>query len=331
MLTSLVRVVVAFAASFFAGMFIAPTVIKLTKKLKASQTVLGYVEQHSYKSGTPTMGGFIFILPVIAVSLIFAYGYFTLLASAVVFSYAVIGFLDDFIKVKFKQNLGLRTYQKLVAQLGIAVIISVACYNSRFIGSEIYVPFTNTVLDLKWWYIPFVVIAFVGLTNAVNLTDGLDGLASSVGLVCFITFGVILYVYYLELADYGKTQEAAEILNLTVFSTAFAGGLLAFLWFNSNPAKIMMGDMGSLSIGGAIAVVSVFSKNPLLSILVGITYLWSCISVVVQVIYFKLTKKRVFLMAPFHHHLEMKGVQEQKIVWWYVIFTIIFSAAALLA
>lgn len=330
-MNEITRIILAFVTAFLLAMLIAPTVIKITKKLKAGQVVLGYVEQHSHKSGTPTMGGFIFVLPVIITTLIFGYSKFTIVGCVAVLSYSVLGFLDDFIKVKYKQNLGLRAYQKLIGQFGIAVIVSYFCYKNQFIGSEIALPFTEKVLELKWWYLPFTIVAFIGLSNAVNLTDGLDGLASSVGVVYFAAFAVILFTLFEDLSYYGKTQEANEILNLTVFSACFVGGLLAFIWHNSNPASIMMGDMGSLAIGGGVAVVAVFSKNPFLSLLVGITYFGTCISVIVQVIYFKLTKKRVFLMAPYHHHLEKKGIAEQKIVWRYVIVSLISAGIALLA
>lgn len=330
-MSSQLRVALSALAAFFIAMLLAPAVIKLAKRLKAGQVVLGYVAQHSGKSGTPTIGGPIFVLPAAAVTLIFAYSRFSLIAVCVMLAYAVLGFLDDFIKIKFKQNLGLRAYQKLIGQLGIAAITTYFCYVNEYIGSSINLPFTDLVLNLKWWYLPFTAFVYIAVTNAVNLTDGLDGLASSVGLVYFVAFAAIVYAAYNQALAFGQTPYSDQLLSLTVFCAALVGALAAFMWHNSNPASIMMGDTGSLALGGAAASVAVFSKNPFLFVIIGIMYVVSCISVIVQVLSFKLTGKRVFKMSPYHHHLELSGVAEQKIVWRYAVITAVCAAIAFLA
>lgn len=321
----------AAAVTFAAAMLIAPFAIKMLKKLKAGQVILGYVEQHSAKSGTPTMGGIIFLIPVAAVSLGFGYGKLTLVAVLTTFGYALLGFLDDFIKIKTHANLGLKPYQKIIGQLGIAVIIGVFCYKNPVIGGVINLPFSNKTLDLKWWYVPFTVLIYVATTNSVNLTDGLDGLAGSVSSVYFICFLAVAFASSAALASQGKNSAAAELSGMAVFSASLVGGLAAFLWHNFNPAEVMMGDTGSLALGGAAATVAVFTKNPFLIVSAGIMFVVTCISVILQVLYFKLTKKRIFLMAPLHHHLEKKGLSEGKIVCRYTVITSLFSLLTLLA
>lgn len=320
---------VAAVCSFAFGMLLAPAVIKLTKKLKAGQVILGYVEQHKAKSGTPTMGGFIFILPMIAFSLIFGYSKTNAVVSATVAAYAVLGFLDDFIKIRYRQNQGLKAYQKLVGQLGIAVLVAVYAYKNPLLGQQITLPFSQNTLDLKGWYVPFVMLVLIASTNAVNLTDGLDGLAGSVGVVYFAAFSAICALLATSAANSGETLYGEELESLSVFCAATVGALCAFLWHNSNPAEIMMGDTGSLALGGAVGIVGIFTRSPFLVVIVGIMYTVGCISVIMQVIAFKLTGKRIFKMSPYHHHLEKSGVKEQKIVWWYVIVSLLFASVAI--
>lgn len=329
MLDSARKLTLAAWVAFAVGMILAPIVIKLASKLKAGQVVLGYVEQHKSKSGTPTMGGIIFILPIVLSTLLFGYSEINLVAVSTTVAYAILGFLDDFIKVRFKQNLGLRAYQKLIGQFGIAALVAIYAYKSPFVGSEIYLPLSDKTFDLKGWYVPFAMLVLIASTNAVNLTDGLDGLAGSVSVVYFAVFSVIILLLSSALDGYGRTIEAKELSTLTVFCGAAIGGVSAFLWRNANPAEIMMGDTGSLALGGAVAALGLFSKSPLLIPFAGIMYVVSCISVIMQVAAFKLTGKRIFKMSPFHHHLEKCGVKEQKIVWWYVIVTLIFGLAAI--
>ena len=331
-MNTLTKFLVAGVVGFFIAMFIAPIVIKVAKKLKAGQSILSYVNQHNDKEGTPTFGGFIFIIPTLATWAIFG-GYKSRLATVfvlILFAYGVIGFLDDFIKVKTMKNEGLKPYQKIIAQLAVAIIASYFSCKNEFVGESILLNFGNKEWFLGDFYIPFAVITFIAMSNAVNLTDGLDGLAGGTVSIYMTTFVVIMVTLFLEATSLGNTLYANEMSSLCISTTALIGGLLAFLWFNSSKASVFMGDTGSLALGGACASVALFTRNPLISALVGIMFVVSCISVIVQVASFKIRKKRVFLMAPFHHHLELKGINEEKIVAYYSIITALAGVVALI-
>lgn len=307
----------------------APFAVCLLRKLKAGQTVLGYVTQHEHKSGTPTMGGIIFLLPVLVFSLVEITA-FSLVAMSLTLGYAVLGFLDDFIKIHFARNLGLKPYQKIIGQLGLAAIAAYFCYASPYIGTEIFLPFTTATADLNWGIIPFVILVFVATTNSVNLTDGLDGLAGYTSFGYFLSFALILFFSFADALDSGNAAYAEQLGSLVGFCTAIMGGLAAYLIFNSNPAKVMMGDTGSLALGAAAACVAIFSGKELLLPIVGIMFVWSSISVIVQVLVFKTAKKRVFLMSPFHHHLEMKGWSEARVDTLYFVITLVAGAVSLI-
>lgn len=328
-----IKVFLSIIISFVIAMIIAPFVIKLMARLKANQPLLQYVELHKSKSGTPTMGGIIFILPAFVVTLIFArFEKLSLIAALTMAAYGLLGFLDDFIKVRLRQNLGLKAYQKIIGQAGIGIIVTLFCYYNRFIGSTINIPFTDIVIELGWWYIPFTFLIYIALTNAVNLTDGLDGLASSVSLVYIGAFIAIIFFALKDAEQSGSTLVAKEYSSLLYFAGSVFGGLLAFLWVNSYPASVFMGDTGSLALGGVCSTLAVFSKNPFIILILGIMYVVSCISVIIQVVYFKVSKgKRIFLMAPFHHHLQSKGISESKIVTFYTIITLIAALVSISA
>jgi len=326
----MIQALLAFLAVFAASFLLLPLVIKIAKKMKLRQTVLHYVEEHQKKSGTPTMGGVGFILPLILV-IFFSRGNRSLLwvAIAVTYAYMVVGFLDDFIKVYFRKNDGLKAWQKVIFQLVIAVAVAIFAYLNTAVGSDVYVFFGFRQWNLGIFAIPFYVLIFVAFTNSVNLTDGLDGLASSTTIVYTGFFAAILALSVgiganVFLAD-GQAicpVRADEIHNLIVFSLGLVGGLVAFMCFNGYPAKIFMGDTGSLGIGGALACLAIFSGRILIVPILGVMFMVSSVSVILQVLYFKKTKgKRIFLMAPYHHHLEKKGVHETKISLYYCIIT----------
>ncbi|MBE7074100.1 MAG: phospho-N-acetylmuramoyl-pentapeptide-transferase [Clostridiales bacterium] len=304
-----------FIVSFVVAVVIGFPVLKICKKFHLSQTILHYVDNHSGKAGTPTMGGWIFLIASLS-SLFFLsgevlQGCFVLLIS---FSYGFLGFLDDFIKIKYRQNEGLKPYQKIIGQVGIALIVAIYVY-LNFGGRLDLFGFS---INLEWWIIPFVVIFFVAVTNAVNLTDGLDGLAGGVSFVYFIIFGVLLAVI-------------GGFDNFAIISFAMAGAVLGFLLFNGFPAKIFMGDTGSLALGGVIASLASFSGLELIMPIIGVMFVLSVLSDVLQVGYFKLTKgKRIFKMAPLHHHFEKSGVHENKIVISYIVATLIAGLIVLL-
>jgi phospho-N-acetylmuramoyl-pentapeptide-transferase len=318
-LQSLITLIIAFLASAL----LTPLVIKVVSKYKARQTILHYVDNHLNKQGTPTMGGIAFIIAVI-IAMLFSKSYGTaLLSVAVMVAYGIVGGLDDFIKIRFKRNLGLKAYQKIIAQTLIALIIAVYIYRNHEIGSSILIPFTSIEINLGFFIIPFVIFIFLAVTNSVNLTDGLDGLASSVTLLFMFFICVIQLIYINHLNNEGISQQIIdENIGQVIFGFAVMGGVLGYLIFNSYPAKIFMGDTGSLALGGAVACVTVFLRIELLMPIIGIMFVLSSLSVIIQVAYFKITGgKRVFLMAPLHHHFERKGIHESKITVIYMIAT----------
>ncbi len=315
---------------FVFSVLISPLVIKFMRKLKANQAIYEYVDMHQKKSGTPTMGGLIFLIGTIASSFCVFDGSNKLANVSLVcfLSFAVIGFLDDFLKIHKRQNLGLKPYQKIIGQVAISVIIAVFAYNSPLIGSEIFIPFTSRTIDLGWFFIPFCIFIFLATTNAVNLTDGLDGLAGGVSFAFFVGFLGVSYVIFKAVPIF-DTVQLAEYNNLLILTGGVIGSLLAYLIANSHPATIFMGDTGSLALGGLIAILCIATKQVLLIPILGVLFVWSTISVIIQVLYYKASRKRVFLMAPFHHHLEKKGLKETKIVAIYTITTLILSVLSI--
>lgn len=311
--------IVAALTAFALSALLSAAALPVLKKLKAAQTVLGYVEKHAKKSGTPTMGGIAFVLATAIVVFVFCDSHVAKVAAGAMLGFGLIGFLDDAIKVLFRRNLGLKAYQKIVGQAGVTAIMVAYGYRQGG-GTVAHIPFAGMDVDLGVWYIPLAALAYLGTVNCVNLTDGLDGLAAGTGTVYFAVLGIVCTMTAIA----GDEQ-------LAMMSFALAGALTAFLWFNSNPAHMFMGDTGSLALGGAAASVSILSHNIFLIPLVGIMYVVSGISVIVQVVSFKLTGKRVFAMAPFHHHLEYRGVKESKIVAEYTIVTAVAGALGLLS
>ena len=288
----------------------------LLKRLKAGQYILGYVKEHKDKSGTPTMGGLAFIAAIITVALGFC-GFnnnVLNLTLVIVGGFTVVGFFDDFLKIYRKDNQGLKPYQKILFQTAIAVIAAIYCYVNGITRLEI--PFSGGVsLNIGWGIIPVVLFVFLATVNCVNLTDGLDGLAGGTSLAYFGFFGVVL---------------ALNLNSLSTLCFIAAGALAAFLLFNANRASIFMGDTGSLALGGLIACVSVFSSNALYIPVLGIMFVVSGLTVIIQVIYYKRTKRRVFLMAPLHHHFQMKGYTECKISYVYALITSLIGILCLI-
>ena len=318
------RIFSAILISFIISVVFAKPILFLLKKFKAKQTILHYVEAHKGKAGTPTMGGFLFILGIFVTTLFLTgkNNSLSLICLGVMLGYAVLGFLDDFIKIKYQQNEGLKPYQKIIGQVALATIIALFCYNSFYIGDSIVVPFINTELKLNIWVIPFIIFVFLAVTNSVNLTDGLDGLAGGVSLLYFVGFTFILSFYIIEQLNLGVGQALIEEYeNLQVLCGAGIGSLISYLIFNSHPASVFMGDTGSLALGGIICSMAVVTKLELFIPLLGLLFVVSALSVVMQVLYYKKTKKRIFKMAPLHHHFEKSGMNETKIVAIYMIVT----------
>ncbi len=293
-------------AAFFLSLVLCLLITPLLRRLKAGQYILGYVKEHKDKSGTPTMGGLAFVCAAVVVSLIFcgvnnSAVNLTLVITA---GFCLIGFIDDFLKIYRKDNLGLKPYQKIVFQCAIAAIAAVYCYLNDL--TSINIPFSSLSLDVSWGIIPIVIFIFLATVNCVNLTDGLDGLAGGTSLAYLFCMGALL---------------AAAGTGWFAVPFSMCGALAAFLIFNTNRASVFMGDTGSLALGSFISCVSVFSRNALYIPIIGIMFVVSGISVIAQVIYYKRTRRRIFLMAPIHHHFQMKGFAESKIAYAYFAVT----------
>lgn len=317
----LLSLTLGFSITFIIGLILYP----LLKRLKMGQPILSYVKEHSNKSGTPTMGGIMFITGMsVAYFIIMGFdSIYALITVAVTAAYGLIGFLDDFIKIKFHHNLGLRAYQKIIGQLLIAGTVAVFLYVSGL--TEIRIPFTGLVFDIGYWSIPLIIAVMLSCTNSVNLTDGLDGLSSSVSIVYLAAFLILIYTAALSFNSSGIAV-GGEFTSLSVLIAAAIGGITAFLAFNSYPAKLFMGDTGSMALGGLTAAVGVLTGYTLFIPIIGIMFVVSSLSVIIQVVSFKLRRKRVFLMAPFHHHLQQKGVSETRITVFYMLITAVVSA-----
>lgn len=326
----MIRYLLALAVAFAFAVALMPAVIAFAKKLKVRQTILSYVDNHASKSGTPTMGGVGFVAAAVAVTFAFLRGSSSLavMVAVLTLGFGLIGFIDDFIKVFFKQNKGLSPWQKIVFQFVVAIIMAFFVYFSPFVGDKLYVPFTLNEISLGWVTVPFYVFVFVAFTNAVNLTDGLDGLAGKTAVVYTIFFAAVIAVIVYRFGI--MPDSGAEYKNLIVFCFALIGALCGFLLFNSYPAAIFMGDTGALALGGALAGLAVVSKLVFIAPIIGLPYVVSCVSDVIQVAHYKRTKRRVFLMAPFHHHLERKGIHENKIVTGYTLVTLFTGVVTLL-
>lgn len=312
---------------FLLAVTVSPLFIKWLRRLKFGQNILIYVEKHKEKSGTPTMGGIIFLIVTLIGYLIF-WKENNILATVAMLSFlffGILGFLDDFIKIKFKQNEGLKPYQKIIGQFGIALIISLFVYFSNLVGSECYIPFTNKTINLGVWVIPFVIFVYIAIVNSVNLIDGLDGLCSGVSSVVIFVYAILLYLT----ANVLDGVYLNEINNLAIVSLGCVGAVMGFMVYNWYPAKVFMGDTGSLALGGLIASLTVFSKNYFLILVVGFMFVLTAVSVIIQVVSFKLTGKRVFKMSPIHHHFE-QGCHETKVSLIYILVTICLGVLTIL-
>ena len=328
------QLILSILFSFLICIVLGPLVIPLLHKLKFGQNVRDDgPKKHLAKAGTPTMGGVITIFAVSLVTLLMGKGSqeFSIVTVLVMVGYGLIGFLDDFIKVKMKRSLGLRAYQKIIGQFGLALVIAIWAYRNPMVGPVVNVPFLNIEWDLGWFYIPFAVFVIIAIVNSVNLTDGLDGLASGVMMIDAVIYGVICAILTAAAAEAGNVMLAANLNNEMIFAGALAGGCLGFLRFNAYPARVFMGDTGSLALGGALSMLAISTRSMLIVPIIGIMFMMSSISVILLVGSYKLrNKKRVFLMAPLHHHFELKGFPETKIVSMYMIITAVAGLVVLL-
>jgi phospho-N-acetylmuramoyl-pentapeptide-transferase len=307
-----------FGIALVLTVLLMPLFIPLLKRMKFGQSIREEGPQsHMKKTGTPTMGGLVFLIAIIVTTLVVAL-ITDLLTSEimilllVLFGFGLIGFLDDFIKVVLKRNLGLTSLQKLVAQIVIAVV-SFFLLNSIEFDTALAIPFTSASIELSGLYVLFLIFWLVGFSNAVNLTDGLDGLVAGTASIAFAAFGVLAIIH--------------EQMGVALFTFTVAGALIGFLVFNKYPAKVFMGDTGSLALGGALAVVSILLKQEFLLLIIGLVFVLETLSVILQVGSFKLRKKRIFKMSPIHHHFELSGWSEWKVV---TVFWLVGLVAAVI-
>jgi phospho-N-acetylmuramoyl-pentapeptide-transferase len=319
---TLAPIIMIVGIGFLLTVLLTPIFIPALQRMKFGQSIREEGPQsHMKKAGTPTMGGLVFIVSIVITTLGVALYLEMLTTQTIVLvlvfvGFGVIGFLDDFIKVVLKRNLGLTSLQKVIGQIIIAVASFFLLSQGPF-ETTISVPFTDWSVDLGIAYVAFMIFWLVGFSNAVNLTDGLDGLVSGTASIAFTTFGVLALVY--------------QQLDIAIFAFAVTGALLGFLIFNANPAKVFMGDTGSLALGGALAMVSILVKQELLLVIVGVIFVIETLSVIIQVISFKTTGKRVFKMSPIHHHFELSGWSEWKVVvvFWSTAFLAAFIVVML--
>jgi phospho-N-acetylmuramoyl-pentapeptide-transferase len=328
-----------FAATITAvviSLLLGPWLIKRLRQYKIGQNIReDGPKSHFQKAGTPTMGGMLILIAVFAATLLWAdftneHIWIMLISTA---GFGCIGFVDDYLKLIKKQSLGLRGKYKLTGQTIIAFGIGLYIYLNRdgaFMTTVTFPFFKNLNPDLGVWYIPFAMLVIVAMSNAVNLTDGLDGLATGPTIIASLAYAGLAYVAGNSvLAEYLNIPHVRGAGELTMFCGAILGAGLGFLWFNTFPAQVFMGDTGSLALGGGLGTLAILTKHEILLIVIGGLFVIEALSVVIQVISFKLTGKRVFRMAPIHHHFELKGWEEPKIIVRFWIISILLALASL--
>ena len=309
--------------AFLITVLISPIFIPFLKRLKFGQSIREEgPKSHQKKSGTPTMGGIIIILSIVVTALFVISRYignpFTIetnLVLLVLLGYGLIGFIDDFIIVVLKRNLGLTSKQKLIGQFAIAILFYLIL-RTQDISTALAIPGTSFELELGLFYPVLIVFMMVGTSNAVNLTDGLDGLVSGNAVIAFGAFGIL-------------AASVVPQFEVAIFALATVGALLGFLMFNAHPAKVFMGDTGSLALGGALAAIAIILQLEILLVIIGGVFVTETLSVMIQVVSFKTRGKRIFLMSPLHHHFELKGWSEWKVVMTFWLSGFVLAALGL--
>jgi phospho-N-acetylmuramoyl-pentapeptide-transferase len=331
------RTALASITALLISLLLGPWMIRKLREFQIGQVIRHEgPPSHERKAGTPTMGGLLILTAALTPTILWAdltnvYIWIAVLSTA---GFGLVGFLDDYLKIVRRSHHGLRPRDKMGGQILVAVAVGVALlvlaehglYSTRLI----FPFFKRLIPDLGWWYVPFGVVVLVGASNAVNLTDGLDGLAISCFTVAAAAFTALAYITgHRVFADYLLIVRFPPAGELTIFCGALVGASLGFLWYNSYPAEIFMGDVGSLGLGGALGTVAILIKQELLLVIVGGVFVLEALSVIVQVGSFKLTGQRVFRMAPLHHHFELVGWSEPKVITRFVILSILFALFSL--
>jgi phospho-N-acetylmuramoyl-pentapeptide-transferase len=331
------RTAAASLSALVISFVVGPWLIRRLREFQIGQVIRQEGPQsHLAKAGTPTMGGLLILAAALGPTVLWAdltntYIWIAVLSTTL---FGTIGFLDDYLKITRRSSGGLAARHKMSLQVVVALAIGLSLmwlaatnqYNTRLI----FPFFKQLIPDLSWWYVPFAAFVLVGTSNAVNLTDGLDGLAISVFSIAAAAYTALAYVTgHAVLASYLLLVHFGPVGELTIFCGALVGASLGFLWFNAHPAEIFMGDVGSLGLGGALGTVAILIKQELLLVFVGGIFVLEALSVIVQVASFKLTGKRVFKMSPLHHHFELSGWAEPKVIARFVIVAIIFALFSL--
>ncbi len=328
------RTIYASLTAFIICFLLGPWVIKRLRRLQVGQFIRDDgPETHYKKSGTPTMGGVLIIGAVVVATLLWANltNYYIWICLLVIVGFGAIGFVDDYRMQVKKRSKGLGAKEKFLLQTVLATVCGLLLYTHAEFSTQVTVPFLKNVRpDLGWGYILFTVLVIVGASNAVNLTDGLDGLAIGPLIIVAATYMVFAYVTgHIKFAEYLQIHYVPGVGEISIFCGALVGAGLGFLWFNAYPAQMFMGDVGSLSLGSSMGAIAIITKQEILLILVGGLFVIETLSVIMQVGFFKLTHgRRIFRMAPLHHHFELKGWPEPKVI---VRFWIIAIALALVA
>lgn len=309
--------------------------INFLKRKQFSQTLYEHVPEahHKTKQQTPTLGGVLIWIAILVSSLLWTRwdAPMVWVVTGLSLMLGAIGFLDDYKKVMQKDARGLRPRYKFSLQILCCGFVALVLFDGFGMSTHLSVPFFKSYMpDLGAWYYLLAIFVLVGASNAVNLTDGLDGLVTGPSIVSFLAFGVLCYlVGNFKLADYLQISFVPQAGELAVFCGAVVGSLIGFLWFNAHPAQIFMGDVGSLPLGGALGFVALVTKNELLLMMIGGVFVLETVSVIAQVISFKLTGKRVFRMAPLHHHFELKGWPESKVIVRFWIISVVLALLSL--
>ena len=328
------RAAMAALLSLMISFLLGPWLIRMLTERQIGQHIRDDgPASHAVKAGTPTMGGALIILALLFSTVLLAdiTNRYVLLALLATVGSGAVGFADDYLKLTGKNSKGLAPRTKLLGQFAVALVVVLALYYQPKFSTEIAFPFIKTLrLNLDIFYIPFAMLVIVGTSNAVNLTDGLDGLAIGPVMVAAAAYAVVAYATgNVKFAEYLQIPYVAGVGELTVFCAAMVAAGLGFLWYNAYPAQMFMGDVGSLSLGAALGIIAVLTKNEILLVIIGGVFVMEALSVIFQVASYKIRRKRVFLMAPIHHHYELKGWKEPQIIVRFWILSIIFAVIGL--
>jgi phospho-N-acetylmuramoyl-pentapeptide-transferase len=310
----MVRVLIAGLVAMVIAVVIGPTFIEWLQHRSVGQQIRAEGPAgHHVKQGTPTMGGLLILFATLAPFLVLSVHTLPgLTLMGVALGCGLIGFLDDYLKVRRRRSLGLPGRWKMLLLLAVTVGMGIATSHIPGVDTKLYFPIVDWHVDLHQAFYPFLFLVIAGTVNGVNLTDGLDGLAAGTSIISLLTFLSIAVISWIRSGEPGHRSN--NYLDLAIFGAALIGGVIGFLWFNAHPAEVFMGDTGAMALGGALAGFAVLTKTEILLLFIGGIYLVEALSVIIQVVSFKRTGRRVFLMAPIHHHFEMKAWSETKIM-----------------